>query len=752
MFQFRLWVERHWQQTLVLVLGLVNLGFIIWAVNITWYHACYASAPHDLTRLFTCFPQLTDFISLLVALGFWGIALLFLGSGRLAPTVFFLLIASILVTGKLSAFGSDLEKRLFAFLLAWLPLTMLYFHAQLLEKGLQHKLRPLLTGSCIVAVVLAIPPVLWQATILEEQPWFDIWRINLRVNVILAVGLTVLLLRRGYQQSVLSATRRRIRYITFGALCAFTPLTLLSLLPDMLGMPLHVPYEFTFPCLLISPLTYAYTILPLHLTRLSNVLSRTAVYYLLITLILSAYLVVIGFLQWLDIHITEESLGVNALLIIILLFLFMPLHQGLWQLINWFWHGNEAVYAHVVGQLSESLALTLDRETLKHLLLDELAVTMRLLQLSLFLKDQNRDLALMGSVNFALDTSLRLPLSGNLIAYLETVTKPISASCLRQFLGNTPLQASESQLLSLPGVSFWLPLISAGTLQGLLVLGSRVPGVNFTPEDERILVTLSHQAGIAAHNVYLIEEVQTRRRELAKAHQQLLMVREQERQQIACWLHDSAVQQLLGLSYQLAGLQRQVEDGFHDGLSTPTLEATRHGVLAVVRQLRQLIGELRPAGLAELGLTIALEGYVARLQREGRLRGMPCIELDLDRSIVSLPEPVAICLFRTAQEGIRNALKHADARRIDLSLFMNHDEVILNVHDDGKGFQMPTRLGELVWNEHFGLVGMSERIAWVGGHLTINSQPGSGTKIVVQIPLPSKEKTNGQNNTSPISR
>ena len=97
------------------------------------------------------------------------------------------------------------------------------------------------------------------------------------------------------------------------------------------------------------------------------------------------------------------------------------------------------------------------------------------------------------------------------------------------------------------------------------------------------------------------------------------------------------------------------------------LEGMRRELLDVVAQLRGIIGELRPAGLEELGLTNALEGCVARLTCEGG-PGMPQIEMGLDPVGKSLPQPVARCLFRVAQESLRNALKHAQAQHIWVSL------------------------------------------------------------------------------------
>jgi signal transduction histidine kinase len=220
-------------------------------------------------------------------------------------------------------------------------------------------------------------------------------------------------------------------------------------------------------------------------------------------------------------------------------------------------------------------------------------------------------------------------------------------------------------------------------------------------------------------------------------------MREQEQRRLARELHDLAVQELLAVSYRLADARRKA-----NGARPPNaqrmaeirtaLETMRLEVLGVVSRLRALMSELRPAALEELGLTNALEGYVERLKQQGP-PGMPEIELDLDKSKTTLPEPIAICIFRVAQESLRNALKHAQAQHIWVSLRLAPNEVALHVHDDGCGFRVPARLSELVQSNRFGLVGMTERVTTVSGQLTIRSQPGTGTEVIARLPLTKDE-------------
>jgi PAS domain S-box-containing protein len=259
---------------------------------------------------------------------------------------------------------------------------------------------------------------------------------------------------------------------------------------------------------------------------------------------------------------------------------------------------------------------------------------------------------------------------------------------------------------------------------------------------EQRVVPLLDAAGNLVAIEGIVRDITKRKRleaELAEVRRRLAESRETTRLFLARELHDSAVQQLIGMSYQFAESGRLANDqrrpvSLRLAELAAALTAGRNAILSVVRQIRSLIGELRPAGLEEFGLTTALQGYVAHLEREVGPHQAE-ISLDLVQTGTMLPRLVAIGLFRVAQEAVRNALKHAAARHIYLSLSQSPDAIVLRVRDDGRGFQVPARLSELAQDDHFGLIGMAEWVNWVDGQLTVHSRPGAGTDIMVRIPL-----------------
>jgi signal transduction histidine kinase len=735
--------RNHLKDAMTVISTLAALGLVIWAGGATWQHyPCRGMDINLIAQRPDCPPLLRDIVPLVVALGFWIAGLVVWFTDHKDSTLqAFLLGVGVLATGKLSSIGSGAGGRLFYLLLAWLAPRSLQFHLQLLERPPGRFERVVLKILYGLAGIWSLPFLLWPVAFLQRREWFAILRLGVRLTFALSAAVIVFVLIRDYRKKTSPMAKGRIRLILFGTILALVPLILLYLLPDALGLP-ELSHEWVLPGLLFIPLTYAYSLVRHRLTAAEVALRRVITYYLLVVLGLGVYLSFLGALTLLttDQTVRLEQISLGFLLGVGLLLLFAPLRRSVERLTNWVWYGEEISHVDLVEQLVESLSVTLDRETLRQLLIEELASAMQLSKSALLLKDQDDRLTLLGYIGFALQdvVACQWPGDSHLTTYLQAIAKPATHKQVRQALVGVACYPGERAWLSRSDVAYWLPLVSGGVLQGLLLIGSRQESHPFTIADEHVLTTLARQSGIAAHNVRLIEQVQAGQRELARTHQQLLVGREQERRRLAHDLHDGVVQQLIGISYQIAEERRRADNGGKSGVAqrpeevASTLEAIRQEMLLVVSQLRGMIGELRPAGLEELGLTTALEGYVAHLRRDG---GKVEIHLDLDESEVVVQESIAICLFRVAQEALRNALKHARAKHVTVSLRLLADAATLCVRDDGCGFRVPSRLSQLTQADHFGLMGMSERVTWAGGQLSIHSQPGEGTEIRAEIPL-----------------
>ncbi|GAP63996.1 hypothetical protein ARMA_2419 [Ardenticatena maritima] len=227
--------------------------------------------------------------------------------------------------------------------------------------------------------------------------------------------------------------------------------------------------------------------------------------------------------------------------------------------------------------------------------------------------------------------------------------------------------------------------------------------------------------------------------ELNEARARLAQAQEQERLRLAQELHDDVIQSLVVMRYTVQttrNLLRSCDAPFAAEVQE-ALQSLQEQIREVTDTLRSYVRELRPAGLHELGLKEALQGYLERVAESAMEKGVH-LHISLQDPPSSLPEPLALTIFRAAQEGVRNALMHADPTHVWISLRFDDARAVLCVRDDGVGFNAPEQLSEFALQDHFGLVGIQERAAWVGGTLHIDSAPGKGTVLEVRLPLPSK--------------
>lgn len=234
-----------------------------------------------------------------------------------------------------------------------------------------------------------------------------------------------------------------------------------------------------------------------------------------------------------------------------------------------------------------------------------------------------------------------------------------------------------------------------------------------------------------AHDISDRKQMET---ELAELQRRLIESAEGERVLLAQELHDGPVQDLHGATYQLESLRDLIED------ESALLQLTiiNQTMKEVIQSLRSICRELRPPALAPFGLEKAIRSHVEHFSNQYPDHE---IHLELSRDGQQLSERIRLALFRIYQQALNNVARHAQAQRIYVRFGIQKEQVILEIEDDGRGFQLPSRWIELARKGHLGLVGASERAESIGGRLQIESAPGQGTVIRVTVPLfPGQEK------------
>ncbi len=240
------------------------------------------------------------------------------------------------------------------------------------------------------------------------------------------------------------------------------------------------------------------------------------------------------------------------------------------------------------------------------------------------------------------------------------------------------------------------------------------PGPEFEREQLRVI------------NDKLVEKVAELERVIAHRRQLLgllMNAQEEERHRIADGIHDDSLQSVVAIGLRLAALRRKIDDP----AAIEALEGARESVKLAAERLRSLLFELRPPELERQGLAPALRSYLERAQRDEGL------DFVLDDRLGWDPEPeIRTFLYRLAQEVLMNVRKHARATRVEVTLSVRDGKHVIRVRDDGIGFAPGEALRARPG--HLGLAALTERIELAGGAMRIESAPGRGATVELEIP------------------
>jgi signal transduction histidine kinase len=262
--------------------------------------------------------------------------------------------------------------------------------------------------------------------------------------------------------------------------------------------------------------------------------------------------------------------------------------------------------------------------------------------------------------------------------------------------------------------AMYLPLTVRGKPLGVVAVHDRLRAdARFAEDDVRLAESLVARAAIA---VDLSERVSR------DALRRVVDAQELERARLARELHDETGQALTSILLGLKHLDEVIETD--DGREATA--ALRELVVTTLQDVRRLAVELRPSALDDFGLVPAIERLAGTVAEQSEL----VVDLEARLGDQRLPAEAETALYRIVQEALTNVVKHASATRVSITLVRKEGFAVVVVEDDGQGFEREaTRAGSL------GFVGMRERVALVGGRLTVESAPGAGTTIVAEVPV-----------------
>lgn len=226
---------------------------------------------------------------------------------------------------------------------------------------------------------------------------------------------------------------------------------------------------------------------------------------------------------------------------------------------------------------------------------------------------------------------------------------------------------------------------------------------------------------LAALNSSLEAQVRARTAELSALSSRLLRIQEDERRAIARELHDQVGQMLTGLKFLLESAAVTNP--------APTLAEAITVTTDLMRHVRELTQQFRPRVLDDLGLGAALEWHAQLFTRQTGI----AVALDLSLPPNRLPADLETVAYRFAQEALTNVARHSGARQVNLTATTDGRQLTVEVSDRGRGFDVAAVLAR---RESIGLTGLRERVELAGGRCEIFAQPGAGTRLTAEIPLP----------------
>lgn len=265
------------------------------------------------------------------------------------------------------------------------------------------------------------------------------------------------------------------------------------------------------------------------------------------------------------------------------------------------------------------------------------------------------------------------------------------------------------------------PIVIEEKIMGVVGL-SKTEANYFTEEHVQWAEALVGHAAVAIQNAWLFEQVRAGRERMQSLSHRLVEIQESERQYVARELHDEVGQALTSLMVDLRFMEKRASNPSDVIRTAAEMEATLSGV---IENLHRIAMALRPASLDHLGLVAALRQHVESMGKKFGLK----VQFNASGIRGRLSSNMEIVLYRIVQEALTNVAKHAHASRVDVVLKKRNDKLVLIIEDDGVGFNPEAVASE----ERLGIYGMRERADMIDGKLIIESAPGRGTTIMVEV-------------------
>jgi len=300
------------------------------------------------------------------------------------------------------------------------------------------------------------------------------------------------------------------------------------------------------------------------------------------------------------------------------------------------------------------------------------------------------------------------PVGKGLIGELMNTEVPLRVPVIQEHPRSSGFPANHPSMVSFLGV----PIRAANVQLGQIYLTEKIGAAEFTADDEKIIQMLAAYAAAAIQNARLHENT----------HRLAVL---EERERIGMDLHDGIIQAIYGVGLSLESALHSFEDEPQDAKAR--VQHSIEGLNQAIRDLRGYILDLRPRQMGNEGLMSGLN----RLLTEFRANTLANVQLTgNENELKDLPQTHSMVLFHICQEALANVAKHAKAKQVDISIWSTDERVLMEIHDNGKGFEMEKMNASI----GHGLANMQTRVHAVGGDVDISSVVDEGTTVLAWVP------------------
>jgi signal transduction histidine kinase len=428
----------------------------------------------------------------------------------------------------------------------------------------------------------------------------------------------------------------------------------------------------------IIPITITIAIMRHRLWNIDMVLRRTFVYGTLSLFIVSVYVVVVWYLGYVFQH--KGNLLFSLIATTIVAVLFGPIKERTQKTANRFFFGERENPYRALESLSEKLAYPLNSKETLHM------------------------------VAKTIKEAMRLP-------YVSVQAGDI-------FKVEEGMEQSEC---------YYYPIFYKGEQVGVAALSPRYPGERFYRSDQKLLDLLISQAATVIHSIIRDQEVYRLNERLQESREQLVMAREEERRRLRRNLHDDLAPRLAALALNAGNAEDLIK--VNPTKAIDMLADVRLVIRNTVSDIRQLVRDLRPGALDELGLIGAIQERINDLNPVGENR-LVKFEFFKPKHLPVLPAAVEVAAFRIITEAVVNVIKHARAGKCIIIIEINEELQFLDLQviDDGIGLNTSQS------SKGIGLYSMKERALELGGEYVIECME-TGTKVSARLPLAKTEES-----------